>query len=156
SGVTYVVSAGNSNANANNFYPANVANALTVGAVDWTGNRWVFSGSQGSNWGPGVDLFAPGVQVVSALTGNAMPCAWNGNNNTECQSTGTSIAAPHVAGAVAMYLQGRTGVTGCSSFPIQGVAPASANLSSCPDRVTRYVKANSNLSKLSNINGVAG
>jgi subtilisin family serine protease len=157
SGVTYVIAAGNNNGNASNTYPANVAAALTVGAVDWNGNRWVFSGTLGSNWGPGVDLFAPGVQIVSALTGNFMPCAWNGTNNTECQDSGTSYAAPHVAGAVAMYLQGRSGVTGCSVFPIQGIAPPSANLSTCPDRVTRYIKANANLSRLtSTINVVIG
>ena len=148
-GVTYVVSANNGNTDARNQSPSNVTDALTVGAVDWNGIRPTFS-----NWGPGVDLFAPGVQVVSALTGNFMPCAWNGSNTSECQVNGTSQAAPHVAGAVAMYLQGRPGVTGCNLFPIQGVAPASGNLSTCPDRVTRFIKATSNLNRLtSSING---
>jgi hypothetical protein len=101
-----------------------------------------------------VDLFAPGVFTLSALTGNFMPCIWNGMNNTFCQFVnGTSQASPHVAGAVAMYLQGRPGTTSCAQFPKQGVAPASGNLSSCPDRVTQFINSNSNLSKLSNING---
>lgn len=149
SGVTYVVAAGNFNSDARNIAPANVADALTVGAVDWNGVRASFS-----NWGPGVDLFAPGVFVVSAQTGNFVCPLWNGSNSSSCIASGTSLAAPHVAGAVAMYLQGRQGVTGCASFPIDGTAlTLNANFSTCPDRVARFIKANSNLGKLSNING---
>jgi subtilisin family serine protease len=152
-GVTYVVAAGNFNDDARNIAPADVADALTVGAVDWNLSRWIVNSFQGSNWGPGVDLFAPGVFVVSALTGNFL-CTWNGSNTSECAVAGTSMAAPHVAGAVAMYLQGRPGVTGCGLFPIQGVAPASGNLSTCADRVARFIKATANLNRLnSNING---
>ena len=155
SGVTYVVSANNFNTDARSHSPANVPDALTVGAVDWNGNRWIVSSFTGSNWGPAVDLFAPGVFVVSALTGNFMPCAWNGSNTSECAATGTSMAAPHVAGAVAMYLQGRQGVTGCSAFPIDGSAlNLTGNFSTCPDRVARFIKATANLSRLNNnING---
>jgi subtilisin family serine protease len=148
SGVTYVVSAGNDGVDARSTSPANVPAALTVGAVDWNGVRPTFS-----NWGTGVDLFAPGVQVVSALTGNFL-CTWNGTNSEECQVNGTSQASPHVAGAVAMYLQGRPGVTNCGSFPIDGAAPSGGNLSGCPDRVARYIKATANINRLtSSING---
>jgi len=146
-GVTYVAAAGNENQDTTVWSPQNVSDVLVVGAVDWTGNRWVLS-----NWGPGVDMFAPGVSVVSALTGNNL-CLWTGANNTTCILSGTSFAAPHVAGAIAMYLQGRPGQTSCGTNRIQGVAPASGNFSTCPDRVTRFIKANSVLSVLSNING---
>ena len=148
-GITYVVAAGNNNADAaTNQSPANVPGVLTVGAVDWNGNRPSFS-----NWGPGVDLFAPGVTIVSALTGNFL-CSWDGTNSSSCILSGTSFAAPHVAGAVALYLQGKPGQTSCGPNPITGVAPASGNVSGCPDRVSRYIKATANLDKLtSTING---
>jgi subtilisin family serine protease len=149
-GVTYVISAGNSDNEAQFYAPGDVAAALTVGAVDSTLSRW-FQSNFGS-----VDLFAPGVDVLSALTGNFIPgCVWSGGNTDSCITSGTSQAAPHVAGAVAMYLQGRTGTGLCSSFPIQGSALSIGGpISTCPDRVARFIDANANLNQLSNINGV--
>jgi hypothetical protein len=146
-GVTYVAAAGNSNADARTVAPADVTDALTVGSVDWNGNRYIQNIFAGSNWGPGVDLFAPGVFIVSAVTGNFL-CFWDGSNSSSCIVSGTSQAAAHVAGAVAMYLQGRPGQTSCGAHPIQGVAPASGNVSTCPDRVTRYIIANAKLGVL--------
>lgn len=152
-GVTYVVAAGNHGANALNFHPGEIERVLTVGAVDWNGNRPNFS-----NWGPGVDIFAPGVDVLSAQTGNNMgffgDCAiWDGSNTDRCWTSGTSMAAPHVAGSVAMYLQGRTalGSNVCGTFPIGNSVLATtgnANLSTCPDRVARFIKATANLNRL--------
>lgn len=147
-GVTYVIAAGNNNGDAQNISPARVAEALTVGAVNWTASRSSFS-----NWGSRVDLFAPGEGIVSALSGNQL-CFWDGTNDEECILSGTSQAAPHVAGVVAMYLQGRTGTSLCYLYPVQGSAPpAGGDPSVCPDRVTRFINANARLSVLSNING---
>ena len=146
-GVTYVVIAGNGNDNAANYHPADIEAALTVGAVDWNGNRASFSG-----WGTSVDIWAPGVSIVSAHTSNQMggDCTiWNGSNISECRASGTSMAAPHVAGAVAQYLQGRPAIGFC--VPIQGAAPATGNVSTCPDRVSRYIKANAIRERLTNI-----
>ncbi len=143
-GVTVVAAAGNGNSNANSVSPANVAAALTVGAVDWNGFR-----SPVSNWGPLVDLFAPGVEIVSAASGGEI-CPLG----TFCLLSGTSHAAPHVTGAVAMYLRGRPGQVNCNVNPIQEVAPTSGNVSTCPDRVSRFMLANARRDVLkSNING---
>jgi hypothetical protein len=92
SGVTYVVAAGNDNADACGASPARVPVAITVGAVDPTNDtRW-----GNSNFGTCVDLFAPGVNIESA---------WNTSTTATNTISGTSQAAPHVAGVAARYLQ---------------------------------------------------
>ncbi|MGC4805608.1 S8 family peptidase [Micromonospora sp. DT233] len=90
-GVTYAVAAGNSNANACNYSPAAVASAITVGATQSNGARASYS-----NYGTCVDIFAPGTSVLSA---------WYTSNTATNTISGTSMAAPHVAGAAARVLQ---------------------------------------------------
>ncbi|WUL56325.1 S8 family peptidase [Amycolatopsis sp. NBC_00348] len=96
-GVTWAVAAGNSNANASTSSPARVAEAITVAAADKTDTRASFS-----NYGAGVDLFAPGVGITSA---------WNTNDTATYTGNGTSFASPHVAGAAALYLATHTTAT---------------------------------------------
>lgn len=91
-GITFVVAAGNSNANACNYSPARAANAITVGATTSTDARASYS-----NYGTCVDIFAPGSSITSA---------WRTSNSATNTISGTSMASPHVAGAVARYLQG--------------------------------------------------
>ena len=90
-GVTYVVAAGNGNSDAATYSPAGVVEAITVGATNRIDARAEFS-----NYGPTLDLFAPGVSITSA---------WTGNDLMFATATGTSMAAPHVTGVVAQYLQ---------------------------------------------------
>jgi subtilisin family serine protease len=94
-GITVTLSAGNSDASACGFSPARMTQPLTVAATDRSDVRATYS-----NYGTCVDLFAPGTSIVSA-----------GNSSDTAQATksGTSMAAPHVAGAVARYLEEHPG-----------------------------------------------
>ncbi|KAG8755551.1 subtilisin-like serine protease [Serendipita sp. 396] len=93
-GIHVIVSAGNSGTDASGQSPARVPVATTVGAT--TINDQVASYS---NFGPLVDIFAPGTSIIST---------WIGSNTATSVQTGTSMAAPHVAGITA-YLISRYG-----------------------------------------------
>ncbi|MER5772487.1 S8 family peptidase [Streptomyces sp. NPDC001985] len=87
SGVHTTVAAGNNNRDACGYSPASAAGALSIAASDSSDNKAGFS-----NYGQCVDLYGPGVNILSTRSG--------GGTTT---MNGTSMAAPHVAGVAALY-----------------------------------------------------
>lgn len=82
-GVIVVTAAGNEGSDARNFFPGGSPNVINVGAINKKGERAEFS-----NWGPLVDLYAPGDDVEMSYP--------NGPKNV----SGTSLAAAYAAGAL--------------------------------------------------------
>jgi subtilisin family serine protease len=91
-GVTYAVSAGNSNVDGCGQSPGRAPQAITVG--------WVVPATDAragqSNFGPCLDLFAPGNDILSAS---------NASDTASQLLSGTSMASPHVAGVAARFLE---------------------------------------------------
>jgi serine protease len=101
-GLTYVVGAGNNNT-AVNGSPARLGDdtvgTITVGATrmldEWTTDWRGIWGTLGSNWGPEVDIWAPGTDNDVARH------VYDATNTVTRKESGTSIASPLVAGQVA-------------------------------------------------------
>jgi subtilisin family serine protease len=90
-GISVVVAAGNRNGDACRYSPSSEPLAITVAATDMGNAKASYS-----NFGPCVDIFAPGSDIVSAHYGSS---------TTIRSRSGTSQAAPHVAGVVAQILE---------------------------------------------------
>lgn len=108
-GVHFAVAAGNDNADACNYSPASASLAVTVGATDLRDDRAYFS-----NWGKCVDIFGPGVNILSTYTGSKYAVA---------TLSGTSMASPHICGLLTYFLSLQPSTD--SEFAINGlVTPA--------------------------------
>ncbi|KAI8137808.1 serine protease 1 [Fennellomyces sp. T-0311] len=89
-GIVFAVAAGNDNRDACDYSPAAAESAITVGASTLYDDRAYFS-----NYGPCVDVFAPGLNIQSI---------WRGSKYATNTISGTSMASPHVAGLSAYFL----------------------------------------------------
>lgn len=89
-GITYVIAAGNDRRDACSVSPADVHEAITVGSVDGSDTR-----AGESDYGPCVDLFAPGVDIPSAA---------DTSDTATMTMSGTSMATAYVTGVAALYL----------------------------------------------------
>ncbi|MGA2279704.1 MAG: S8 family serine peptidase [Verrucomicrobiota bacterium] len=103
-GAVCVVAAGNANADASVFTPANIPEAITVAASDSNDQLAYFS-----NWGSKIDVAAPGVNILSLHAAGTTNFPVVGDDYALC--SGTSMASPHVAGVAALILSLHPGWT---------------------------------------------
>lgn len=87
-GIPVVTAAGNEAVSACTTSPGSADSAITVGALDKSDSEANFS-----NYGSCVDIYAPGVAIESLESGDP---------GSSLSKSGTSMAAPHVAGATAV------------------------------------------------------
>ncbi|OAQ60783.1 alkaline serine protease P32 [Pochonia chlamydosporia 170] len=125
SGIFLAVSAGNDNGDAANKSPASEPSACTVGSTTSGDARSSFS-----NFGPIVDIFAPGSSVLSTWIG--------GGTKT---ISGTSMAAPHIAG-LAAYLAALEGSTSCTRIQQLATKDALSGIPSGTVNLLAYNGAN--------------
>lgn len=95
-GVILIAAAGNDSADAIGFSPANSKFVLSVGAFDpWS------SAASFSNYGPKVEIMAPGVDIISTIS-NTHDSRFTVFMDKYARLSGTSMAAPHIAGEAAL------------------------------------------------------
>jgi len=105
-GAIIVVAAGNSNADASTFSPAGCSGVVTVGATNASGSRAWYS-----NYGTRIDVMAPGGEAGQPVFSTLASGAYGGK-------AGTSMAAPHVAGVLALMKSKNPNLTAAEAVNI--------------------------------------
>ena len=111
-GSTFVIAAGNNNADASGYSPGNCNNIITVAANDRTGDRAYYS-----NYGSIIEVAGPGGAQAFANDPNGVLSTLDSgtttpnNSNTYEYYQGTSMATPHVAGVASLIVGMRPGYT---------------------------------------------
>lgn len=125
-GIPVVTAAGNENEDASLSTPGSAKGVINVGHMD---KNWVMSPN--SNWGPAVTMLAPGVQVE---------CPSSASDTNVVLESGSSFAAPHVAGLVlnAISVHGIKGAAEIRKFLLQSATKDQA----CTSRNTPNIVAN--------------
>jgi hypothetical protein len=108
-GIAPVVASGNDGSDTGVSYPSCISTAITVGSSSQGDKqKQVEYVSKFSNMSSLVELMAPGENIRAAVPSGS-PCA--GGGDPYCTKSGTSSAAPHVAGAIAVMRQANPAAT---------------------------------------------
>lgn len=129
-GVAFAVAAGNDDADARNYSPGGFNNVLSVSALaDFDGIPGGLGSStcrtdqddtlaDFSNWGPEVDVAAPGVCILSTY-----PI----EQGTYGTISGTSMASPHAAGALALLASANNPADAADVYALYNTVKAAGN-----------------------------
>ncbi|GEM82340.1 S8 family peptidase [Meiothermus hypogaeus] len=119
-GAIIVVAAGNSNVDASTFSPAGCSGVITVGATNAAGNRASYS-----NYGTRIDLMAPGGEPAGQQVVSTLGSGQYGGK------AGTSMAAPHVAGLLALMKSKKPALTAAEGLSILKETARPLNAAQC-------------------------
>lgn len=131
-----VVAAGNNNEDAWNFTPASCRNVITVGASDYADRR-----SPYSNYGTRIDVMAPGGDITADANGDGFSdgvlSTWgqvqpDGGVEPAWQlKEGTSMAAPHVAGVIALMKSLNPSLSGADALGMLSATAVPLSATEC-------------------------